>query len=505
MAFEQCVYDIYNTDVGTVCGGLKEMKDVVGSSVKLISNFKGIMFGSDMYLIMDDVYQLNSHQFVTTNVSPTKQWYGLYVLKDGGNESNRSDFILSDYYIFKDVADIIYTKVQNWGSGEITRDPETKDSINAIYWSKFFESFGWKSYVVGKLDTKFDKEYAVPRYISQPNNTNLTDWDVVTYSILEGSSKEPTGVIYRMIDEFGNDCPYDFKNIQFARWELSNPVGYSRYYESDHGETFLEWEENEDITDVFKSIKLGFYGLTYLDTEFYLGKGSDHLDPRYRMTYDISSAPTYCYTFGKDEDYSLNGDSHNNIIKEHNTSNKTSLNNIVFIGDGCYSNTFGNECYDNTFGGYCYSNSFGNYCYNVNFSQSCQYNTFGENCYNNTFADHCASNCLFNDCCNNTFCGTCTANTLFNSCTGNCLGFECYKNSFGNGCYSNSFGDGCYSNTFGNGCGENVFSNDCWSNTFGNDCNNNNFDSVNRTVVFYTVFLSSAESNAFYFNEIKKF
>ena len=34
------------------------------------------------------------------------------------------------------------------------------------------------------------------------------------------------GVIYYMKDEFNNECPYDFKNIQFARWELSNPVGF---------------------------------------------------------------------------------------------------------------------------------------------------------------------------------------------------------------------------------------------------------------------------------------
>ena len=29
------------------------------------------------------------------------------------------------------------------------------------------------------------------------------------------------GVIYRLIDEFGNDCPYDFKNIEFRRWKIS--------------------------------------------------------------------------------------------------------------------------------------------------------------------------------------------------------------------------------------------------------------------------------------------
>lgn len=29
------------------------------------------------------------------------------------------------------------------------------------------------------------------------------------------------GVVYRMIDEWGNDCPYDFKNIQFKRYKVT--------------------------------------------------------------------------------------------------------------------------------------------------------------------------------------------------------------------------------------------------------------------------------------------
>jgi hypothetical protein len=32
------------------------------------------------------------------------------------------------------------------------------------------------------------------------------------------------GVIYYMKDEFGNECPYDFKNILFKRWRASDSV-----------------------------------------------------------------------------------------------------------------------------------------------------------------------------------------------------------------------------------------------------------------------------------------
>lgn len=35
------------------------------------------------------------------------------------------------------------------------------------------------------------------------------------------------GVIYRMIDEFGNDVPYDFKNIQFKRYKVTPKTDYT--------------------------------------------------------------------------------------------------------------------------------------------------------------------------------------------------------------------------------------------------------------------------------------
>lgn len=37
------------------------------------------------------------------------------------------------------------------------------------------------------------------------------------------------GVIYRMIDEYRNDLPYDFKNIQFRRYTASGKVGYDQW------------------------------------------------------------------------------------------------------------------------------------------------------------------------------------------------------------------------------------------------------------------------------------
>ena len=39
-------------------------------------------------------------------------------------------------------------------------------------------------------------------------------FDYITYKSFVSQEDGGKGVVYRLIDEFGNDCPYDFKNIQ---------------------------------------------------------------------------------------------------------------------------------------------------------------------------------------------------------------------------------------------------------------------------------------------------
>ena len=222
------------------------------------------------------------------------------------------------------------------------------------------------------------------------------------------------GVIYRMIDEWNNDVPYDFKNIMFnGSW------GYWAY-------TF-NWINNESDNTC-----------------------EDLSVAQYTHTNDEGG---YSHTYG-------------NIIKPYgddvgNYGNPLQLNVNVFLYSesydggwfyGCYSNTFGDSCYFNTFGDSCYSNTFGNYC---------QYNTFGNSCSSNTFGSDCSSN---------TFGNSCYSNTFGNSCSSNTFGNSCYSNTFGNSCSSNTFGNSCSSNTFGNNCSSNTFGNNCSSNTFGNNC-----------------------------------
>ena len=251
------------------------------------------------------------------------------------------------------------------------------------------------------------------------------------------------GKIYYMKDEFGNECPYDFKNIQFKRYKITS------------------------------SVKGDLVGL-------YAKSNARNVTVDKNTTY-------WCYTFSTDSlnDASLAGLDYrvyNNIILEYfDLLNKKSfLNDIVFIGTGNYGNKFGINCHANTFGNGCYSNTFGSSCFSNTFGNSCRSNTFGYNFYSNTFGNTCYSNTFGYNFYSNTFGNNCYSNTFGNGCYSNTFGNNCYYNTFGNGCYSNTFGNACYYNTFGNDCYSNTFGNSCLSNTFGNDCYSNTFGNYLR-------------------------
>jgi len=227
------------------------------------------------------------------------------------------------------------------------------------------------------------------------------------------------GVIYWMKDEWNNECPYDFKNIQFKRFKI---------------------EESTKCPDL--------EGLYAIDgaTDVTVDTGTTYWSYTFCM-YDLGdSAPcdvsTYQDKYLSDENYYPK--TYNNVFKSYldEYEEAMKLPDNVFITDtdicaieenygefyGFNGNTFGNDCQNNTFGNCCRYNTFGNYCY---------YNTFGNDCGSNAFGDYCY---------NNTF------------------GNSCLRNTFGNTCCGNTFENICWNNTFGNCCSYNTFENNCWNN-----------------------------------------
>ena len=267
------------------------------------------------------------------------------------------------------------------------------------------------------------------------------------------------GVIYRMIDEFNNDVPYDFKNIQFKH--PKDTTTYPHYYY-----TFASGNV-EDNTDCSLGIACICYSNTIKNTTLV----GENINETPLILNQIIFIGNMCVsnTFGYDCQTNSFGD-----FCGYNTFGNMCRDNT--FGAGCFANTFGVGFTGNTFGTNCQSNTFGTNCQSNTFGDTCQSNTFGDTCQSNTFGDTCQSNILGNDCTDNTFGNNCQSNTLGNGFQYNTFGTNCQSNTFGKDCTDNTFGNGCQLNTFGNDCGGNTFGNDCENNSFGSGCYDNTFE-----------------------------
>ena len=275
------------------------------------------------------------------------------------------------------------------------------------------------------------------------------------------------GVIYRLIDEWNNDCPYDFKNIQFARYPTQGEF----------------WDnlvaQNSDIK--FPSYVLGrnmfFNGLEIEDERYvdyfytFTNYQDSHIDDAsllHKVADDIQNCYSLACSNNKIEPYLIAQ------VIDGTTYQTMALNNIVLIafdndnGNSVqlYGNYWNTGCYNMTFQDKCYGNTFGTNC-------SCWvaftflYNTIGSNCSQNLFGYYTVNNSFGSHFCTNTFGEGCVLSTFGNECLHNTFEGKCSRSSFGNACSGNTFGstaiasDGylycCEAYTFGNQCEQNTF------------------------------------------------
>ena len=299
------------------------------------------------------------------------------------------------------------------------------------------------------------------------NDTNRFAW---------ADDTNGTGVIFYMKDEWNNECPYDFKNIMFKRWAVSEVTDPKMTQDAleDLNETFVF-----DGDETKFQARFGYQGnnCTY-------GSTVHHVDSNNTGWYYTFSAIVYDDESGE---YSLNDIEDGSIIGNnyyndeggggfYGNNIKPKYNNMASDEDG----TDGAQVLNNiVLNGY-YENSDENpYIY------GCNNNSFGGNCYNNTFGNSCVRNTFGNELQSNSFGNSCVSNSFGNYCDANLFGSGCYYNSFGNDCGYNSFGSGCYNNSFGNNCVSNSFGNTCVSNSFGNSCHHNSFGNTCQTITVF--------------------
>jgi len=119
--------------------------------------------------------------------------------------------------------------------GDFNRNTTKLEYQNERYYIPFYPSNASlsKQYrVLAEYTLNLEYELNNPKSLSENLNFEYfteTCLIPITYVTLdtginyyEDGKYESTGVIYRMIDEYGNDCPYDFKNIKFFTGDITN-------------------------------------------------------------------------------------------------------------------------------------------------------------------------------------------------------------------------------------------------------------------------------------------
>ncbi|MBR4645355.1 MAG: hypothetical protein IKO73_09455 [Bacteroidaceae bacterium] len=235
------------------------------------------------------------------------------------------------------------------------------------------------------------------------------------------------GVIYWMRDEFGNECPYDFKNIMFARYKITALTGTA----TDLVNQYLGFSDIQNSSMVYPS------GATLSTTAVY------------RYTFDYLSGTT-----SKDTSiYQMSQSAirvHDNEIKTYFVDKKQQLNNIT-IGGTSFSDCYGNVYETQNRNWAIAANTYGNHVGTNGFNNSVG-NGFGSNTVGQYFQNNTVGNWFNNNSVGYSF----QNNTVGNWFNNNSVGNNCYYNTVGNDFRYNSVGNNCYYNTVGNGFGSNT-------------------------------------------------
>ena len=181
--------------------------------------------------------------------------------------------------------------------------------------------------------SELTEDYEIVQAVSEDDEvgTELKGYDPETGEILDDgwsssiASKfdvegDGQGTILMLKDEYGNQCPYDFKSIQFKRWAVTDSQ-----------------QERQGLNGNYMGV------LNYVPQNLSIEDETDFI-----WAYTFSSDAT-----GSEDqvDFSLDG-THNvygNIL-EMAPNAINDLNDVVFYGEYNYSNHLGFDCYCNTFG-----------------------------------------------------------------------------------------------------------------------------------------------------------
>ena len=306
---------------------------------------KDIAKRTDLQTLSDKINKLEPEQHVIKT-----SWFKLKVLRDGNKLIPGTIYRITDYIT-------------------TTTQPQTRSAGHQF------------DILVIALDEKTLSENAAAiihegdEYFSI-NGSNLLAWEL-KYSLDNDSNRfywadeNGKGVIYYMKDEWGNECPYDFKNIQFLQtiYISAKDISYNIYKtdtlrHSEYCYTFSWLYNGEDMFDA------SIYGNN--GTLLQLG-----------TIVPVASNVIKSMNTGFLVD--LPGINMDNIDF---TLNQQILNYITFFSGvnrrafgGFFENTFDKGCSNMSFGDSCWNNRFGVGCTNFIFGSAIRGNVFEQGCY----------------------------------------------------------------------------------------------------------------------------
>lgn len=324
------------------------------------------------------------------------------------------------------------------------------------------------------------------------SSSNLSAWklwycldnDSNRFNWVAPDSSGGKGVIFRMIDEFNNDAPFDFKNLLFQRWAITGVTGQDDTY-------FLNIIYRTNGDNNYLKMSSHAYSFSIGNVEFLVD--SNNYTWYYLFSYSEHDYGNIESVVDATVNSRVRGNTYNNKIGvSHYGGGSLALPEGVFIfdyskcvknveigkdsfgwtccrgcdglkiGDGCQDWMCGNGCHDCKCGngcsnwvadGYCYGWKCGNGCSNWVCQYECTYWSCGNYCsdwkcgnYCSYWScgNHCSSWSCGNDCsdwkCGNySSCWSCG-----NYCSNWSCGNDCYNWKCGNYCSNWSGGNDCY-------------------------------------------------------------
>lgn len=172
-------------------------------------------------------------------------------------------------------------------------------------------------------------------------------------TVIDFSENQGKGVIYEMVDEYNNECPYDFKNIQFLRdtiWFDDNSNWTARVFTDTIFEDYDEYNHY-------------YYTFSYINEDFQTRDASIKEGNKINKVY-------------------------NNIIKCCNYQESKKLNNIIIVATYV---DFANDTRA------IITNNFFDYnCSDISLGNDIQYNKIEGDCVNSVIAGEFYRNILYN-------------------------------------------------------------------------------------------------------------